>query len=109
MEVNPIGNNWLGLTPAYEEVRDGVKDRVSRGIVAVGNETLRDMTDAEPPWFFLKLWRYQEKFGGVSRGLICSHSPIGMWDDEEMGTWSPGRRLNRKAPRGRTRMMHYVS
>jgi benzoyl-CoA reductase subunit B len=78
----------------YEEVRDEVKDRVDRGIAAVGDETFRYMTDAEPPWSFLRLWRYLEDFGGVSIGSIYSHSLIGMWEDQEDGSMGP-----RKTPK----------
>jgi benzoyl-CoA reductase subunit B len=73
----------------YEEVRDEVKDRVDRGIAAVGNETFRYMKDAEPPWSFLRLWRYLEEYGGVSIGSIYSHRLIGMWEDQEDGSLGP--------------------
>jgi hypothetical protein len=55
----------------------------------LGNETFRYMTDAEPPWSFLRLWRYLEEYGGVSIGSIYSHSLIGMWEDQEDGSLGP--------------------
>jgi benzoyl-CoA reductase subunit B len=73
----------------YKQIRDEMKDRVDRGIAAVKNETFRYMTDAEPPWSFLRLWRYLEEFGGVSIGSIYSHSLIGMWEDQEDGSLGP--------------------
>jgi len=75
----------------YQEVLDEVKDRVARGIAAVGNETFRYMTDAEPPWSFLNLWRYIERFGGVSTGSIYTHGVVGMWADQEDGSLGPRR------------------
>ncbi len=78
----------------YEEVWDEMKDRVARGIAAVGNGTFRYMTDAEPPWSFFRLRRYLEEFGGVSIGSIYSHSLIGMWEDRRNGSLGP-----RKTPR----------
>ena len=38
-----------------------MKDRVARGIAAVPNERCRIMSDTQPPWCFLKIFRYLEK------------------------------------------------
>ena len=86
-----------GIADFYEEVRDEVRDRVARGIAAVGNETFRYMTDAEPPWSFLRLWRYLEEYGGVSIGSIYSHSLIGMWEEQEDGSLGPRETPRQKA------------
>ncbi|MFX1282567.1 MAG: benzoyl-CoA reductase, bzd-type, subunit O [Promethearchaeota archaeon] len=66
-----------------------VKDRVKRGIAAVGNEQCRVMTDTQPPWAFLKVFRYLEKYGCVSVGSLYTFSLIGLWEDQEDGTWGP--------------------
>jgi len=66
-----------------------VKDRVKRGIAAVGNEQCRIMTDTQPPWAFLKVFRYLEKYGCVSVGSLYTFSLIGLWEDQEDGTWGP--------------------
>jgi benzoyl-CoA reductase subunit B len=66
-----------------------VKDRVERGIAAVGNEQCRVMTDTQPPWAFLKVFRYLEKYGVVSIGSLYTFSLIGLWEDQEDGTWGP--------------------
>ncbi|UCG03143.1 MAG: benzoyl-CoA reductase, bzd-type, subunit O [Candidatus Heimdallarchaeota archaeon] len=66
-----------------------VKDRVERGVAAVGNEQCRIMTDTQPPWAFLKVFRYLEKYGVVSVGSLYTFSLIGLWEDQEDGTWGP--------------------
>jgi len=73
----------------YEELRDEVKDRVQRGVAAVANEKCRVMSDTQPPWAFLKIFRYLEKFGCVSIGSLYTFGLIGMWDIQEDGTWGP--------------------
>lgn len=73
----------------YEELRDEVKDRVKRGIAAVANEKCRVMTDTQPPWAFLKVFRYLEQYGCVSVGSLYTFGLIGMWDEQEDGTWGP--------------------
>lgn len=71
----------------YEELRDEVKDRVKRGIAAVPNERCRVMSDTQPPWAFLKVFRYLEKFGCVSIGSLYTFGLIGLWEVKPDGTW----------------------
>jgi benzoyl-CoA reductase subunit B len=73
----------------YEELRDEVKDRVARGIAAVPNERCRLMSDTQPPWGFLKIFRYLESFGAVSVGSLYTFGLIGMWSDQPDGSWGP--------------------
>jgi len=74
----------------YEkELYPEVKSRVERGIAAVENEQCRIMTDTQPPWAFLKVFRYLEKYGCVSIGSLYTFSLIGLWEDKEDGTWGP--------------------
>ncbi len=73
----------------YEELRDEVKDRVERGIAAVSNERCRVMSDTQPPWAFLRVFRYLEKYGCVSVGSLYTFGLIGMWEVKEDGTWGP--------------------
>lgn len=73
----------------YEELRDEVKDRVARGIAAVANERCRVMTDTQPPWAFLRVFRYLEKYGCVSIGSLYTFGLIGMWEVQEDGSWGP--------------------
>ncbi len=75
----------------YEELRDEVADRVARGIAAVPNERCRIMSDTQPPWGFLKIFRYLEGFGAVSIGSLYTFSLIGIWEDQPDGSWGPRR------------------
>jgi benzoyl-CoA reductase subunit B len=74
----------------YEkELYPEVKDRVERGIAAVGNEQCRIMTDTQPPWAFLRIFRYLEQYGCVSIGSLYTFGLIGLWEVKEDGTWGP--------------------
>ena len=73
----------------YEELRDEVKDRVERGIAALATERCRVFTDTQPPWAFLKIFRYLESFGCVSIGSLYTFGLIGIWEVKEDGTWGP--------------------
>jgi benzoyl-CoA reductase subunit B len=72
-----------------EELRDEVKDRIARNIAAVPGERCRVMSDTQPPWAFLKVFRYLEKFGCVSLGSLYTFGLIGQWEVKEDGTWGP--------------------
>jgi benzoyl-CoA reductase subunit B len=63
----------------YDEVYEEVKDRADRGIAAVPNEKARVMTDTQPPWGFLKIYRYMESWGAVSIGSLYTFALTGMW------------------------------
>lgn len=71
----------------YEELRDEVADRVARGIAAVPNERCRIMSDTQPPWGFLKIFRYLEQFGAVSVGSLYTFALIGIWEEKPDGSW----------------------
>jgi benzoyl-CoA reductase subunit B len=73
----------------YEELRDEVKYRVENQIAAVKHERCRLMSDTQPPWGFLKVFRYLEKFGAVSVGSLYTFGLIGVWEVKEDGTWGP--------------------
>lgn len=73
----------------YAELRDEVADRVARGIAAVGNERCRVMSDTQPPWAFLKVFRYLEEFGAVSIGSLYTFGLEGIWETKPDGTWGP--------------------
>jgi benzoyl-CoA reductase subunit B len=75
----------------YAELLDEVKDRVARGIAAVGNEKIRLMSDTQPPWAFLKVFRYLEQYGAVSIGSLYTFALDGIWEVKEDGTWGPRR------------------
>ncbi len=74
-----------------EELRDEVKERVERGIAAIPNERCRVMSDTQPPWAFLRVFRYLEQYGCVSIGSLYTFGLIGMWDKQKDGSWGPRR------------------
>jgi len=73
----------------YEELRDEVRDRVADRIGAIPNEQCRLMSDTQPPWGFLSLFRYLEKYGAVSVGSLYTFGLIGVWEVKPDGTWGP--------------------
>jgi benzoyl-CoA reductase subunit B len=73
----------------YEEVRDEVKDRIARGIAAIPNERCRVITDTQPPWAFLNIYRYLQQYGCVSVGSLYIFGLIGIWEEKPDGTWGP--------------------
>jgi benzoyl-CoA reductase subunit B len=76
----------------YDELYEEVKDRVARGIAAVPNEKCRMMSDTQPPWSFLKIFRYLETYGAVSIGSLYTFALEGIWEDKPDGSWG-GRTL----------------
>jgi benzoyl-CoA reductase subunit B len=71
----------------YEELYAETKDRVERGIAAVANEQVRVMSDTQPPWGFLSIFRYLEQYGCVSIGSLYTFGLIGQWEHKPDGTW----------------------
>jgi benzoyl-CoA reductase subunit B len=77
----------------YEELKAEVEDRVANGIAAVENEQTRVMTDTQPPWGFLRVFRYMaEKYGCVSVGSLYTFALIGNW------IWKDGQFVPRPTP-----------
>lgn len=67
-----------------EEFRDEIRDRADRGIAAIPNERYRIMTDSNPPWQGLQIFRHIEKeYGVVSLGSIYSLGLHGPWMYDE--------------------------
>ncbi len=73
----------------YEKLLKEVQGRVDRGIAAVPTERCRVMSDTQPPWAFLKVFRYLESFGTVSIGSLYTHALIGAWEVKPDGQWGP--------------------
>jgi benzoyl-CoA reductase subunit B len=62
----------------YEkELYPEVKDRVANNIAAVAGEQCRMLGDSQPPWGFLRIFRYLEKYGVVSIASLYTFSLIG--------------------------------
>jgi benzoyl-CoA reductase subunit B len=73
----------------YEELRDEVKYRVENNIAALPSERCRLMSDTQPPWGFLRVFRYLEKYGAISIGSLYTFGLIGLWETKPDGTWGP--------------------
>jgi benzoyl-CoA reductase subunit B len=73
----------------YDELYDEVQDRVARGVVAIENERCRLMSDTQPPWAFLKIFRYLESFGAISIGSLYTFGLIGNWIYDDEGRFVP--------------------
>lgn len=87
----------------YEELRDEVKDRVARGIASVPTERCRLITDTQPPWAFLNVYRYLEKYGAVSVGSLYVFGLAGIWETAPDGTWVPRKTPQQKGVQIKTR------
>jgi benzoyl-CoA reductase subunit B len=73
-----------------EELYEEVKDRAERGIAAAPNERVRLRTDTQPPWGFLRIYRYLETWGAVSIGSLYTFGLEGMWlFDKERNEFEP--------------------
>lgn len=72
----------------YRQLRDEVKDRVANGIAALATERCRILDDCLPPWSFLEIYRYLEKFGAVTVGSLYSLTLLGAFEEAEDLTWS---------------------
>jgi benzoyl-CoA reductase subunit B len=80
----------------YRMLRDEVKHRVARGIAAVAGERCRLFHDSQPPWHFLGIYRYMERYGAVTLGSHYSFFMFSGFDTLPNGTFvaanSPQRR-----------------
>jgi len=73
-----------------EEFRDEIKDRAARGIAAVPNERFRVMTDSNPPWQGLQIYRHIEKEYGVATiGSVYSMGLHAAYEYDEQGDLVP--------------------
>jgi len=70
----------------YEkELYPEVKDRVANNIAAVAGEQCRMLGDSQPPWGFLRIFRYLETYGVVSIASLYTFSLIGWFELDENG------------------------
>ncbi len=76
----------------YEHLRDEVADRVARGIAAWPNERFRYISDSQPPWAFLHIFRHLERvYGAVSVGSVYSYALQVNWDIDAQGNYVPAK------------------
>jgi benzoyl-CoA reductase subunit B len=89
--VHTMLDPWRSeIVDFYREMRDEVRDRVERGIAAIPIERFRVITDSQPPWSFLGVFRYLEReYGVVSVGSWYTFGLTGAWDEEADGTLVP--------------------
>ena len=73
----------------YDELLEEVRYRVDNQIAAVPNERCRLMSDTQPPWSFLNVFRYLESYGAVSIGSLYTFGLIGIWESKPDGSWGP--------------------
>lgn len=68
------------------KLKDEVGERAEKGIAAVPYESARFMSEAIPPWPFLKIWRYmEEEFGAVCIGSSYTFALTGCWKLDDKG------------------------
>jgi benzoyl-CoA reductase subunit B len=75
----------------YKELKAEVEERVRDKIAAVPTERVRLMHDSQPPWYFLKLWRYLEEYGACVIGSFYSFTLSGTLEKQPDGTWQAGK------------------
>lgn len=71
----------------YRLLRDEVKDRVANEIAALPQERCRLLDDSQPPWSFLDIYRYLEKYGVVVVGshyVFCLSGAYGQGEDRSL-------------------------
>ena len=84
---NILCPQWAETSALFRELRDELKDRVDRGIAAVGNERFRLLTDGPPQWAMLQVYRYMEKvYGAVTLGSTYTAYWGTGWDVAEDGS-----------------------
>ncbi|MBI4296086.1 MAG: 2-hydroxyacyl-CoA dehydratase [Chloroflexi bacterium] len=76
----------------WRELRDETRWRVEKKIAAVATERYRWVEDMPPPWYFLKYYRYMEKYGAVCIGSPYTHmigAPYEWRDGEYVSARTP--------------------
>ncbi len=71
------------------ELYPETKYRVENQIAAVANETVRVLGDSQPPWGFLRIFRYMEQYGVASIANLYTFSLIGWWKVDGKGDLVP--------------------
>jgi len=83
---------------------DEIKDRVERGIAASEHERFRVITDSNPPWSGLELFRYMDRnYGVISLGSIYTFGLHAAWEYDENGMLVPVKSLRELGVPMRTR------
>ena len=64
----------------YRKLLKEIKQRVEEGIPADPNEKFRIISDAQPPWMNLDLYKEIRKYGALFIGSLYTFSIIGAWE-----------------------------
>jgi benzoyl-CoA reductase subunit B len=72
----------------YRMLRDEVRERVESRIAAVATERCRLLDDGQPPWYFLRFYRFLEQYGAVVVGSHYSLFLAGDVSVTEDGKWT---------------------
>ena len=76
----------------YRELLAEVQERVDNQIAANPYERFRILSDSQPPWFGLDIYRLLESYGVVSLGAHYTLGLSGGWEYSKEGdTWNPAR------------------
>jgi benzoyl-CoA reductase subunit B len=87
-----IGRPRNDVVEFYKELLAEVEERVENQIAAIPYEKARIITDSQPPWFGLDLFRLLETYGVVSLGAHYTFGLSGGWEyDKENKTWNAAR------------------
>jgi benzoyl-CoA reductase subunit B len=76
----------------WEMLRDETKWRAENNIAAVGTERYRWVEEQPPPWYYLKYYRYMERYGAVCIGSPYTHGAGGSgirWKMQPDGIYRP--------------------
>ena len=88
--LGTLEKSSLAVADFYEEdLYPEIKERVANQIAAVPDEQCRILGDSQPPWGFLKIYRYLEKYGIVSAANLYTFALIGWWKVNEQGKIVP--------------------
>ena len=85
------------------EVKEEVNERVAQGIAGLATERCRLMDDAQPPWYFLKLYRYFEEYGAAVIGSYYSFYLGGNLVEDPDGTLVAPRTIKERGMPMKTR------
>ena len=86
--LSTIGRHRSEVVEAYTELLAEVEERVANEIAASPYEECRLLSDSQPPWFNLSIFRVLESYGAVSVGAHYSMGMSGGWEySEEEDTW----------------------
>lgn len=88
--LNTLAPHRREVVEFMRKLKDEIGERVEKGIAAVPYESVRFLSEAIPPWPFLKIWRYmEEEFGAVCVGSTYTFALSGCWKLDDKGDFVP--------------------